>query len=80
MKEVIDTLLKVHTNMTILETALTTIRDGYKGSHKAERSELFERKITALIATEQQRLLGVLDNHMDKAMKAMQTKLRKTND
>ena len=80
MKEVIDTLLKVHTNMTILDTMLTTMRDGYTGSHKAERSESFERKITALIAAEQQRLLGVMDSHKAKAMKAMQTKLRKTND
>lgn len=72
MKDALRGLKSAHTNITILETVRTTLKDGYCGTPGAERSEGFERKLHALIQAEQHRLLGVVDRHTAKIMKAVQ--------
>lgn len=72
MKDALSGLKAAHTNITILETVRTALEDGYRGTPGAERSEAFQRKVYALITAEQQRLLGVLDRHTAKIMKAVQ--------
>ena len=72
VKNVLRGLTAAHANMIILETVRIALEDGYCGDTGTERSEVFQRKVYALIQAEQHRLLGVLDRHIAKVMKAVQ--------
>lgn len=72
MKDAIKGVQKAHTNITVLEIVRDMLGSAYTGEHGVERSQAFERKVEALIRAEQQRLLGVIDAHQAKLLKAVQ--------
>lgn len=72
MKSTIKGSKQAHTNITVLGMIENMVESGYRGGEGGERSMAFERKILTLIRNEQHRLLGVMDRHDAKLMKAVQ--------